>query len=250
MSGQAGKSELMNQNHQQASLKGQMAFQRVCAWSGVICVTLFFGAFVLAGFVPPLSPSLDAGEVSAHYLSHTTGIRVGMGLMLISSAFYAMFTAVMSGQMRRIPGLSPTVVYTQLAAGAFACVTFLLPAIFFIVASFRPERSPELVQLMNDLAWIMMVIPWMPFMAQNFSFAFAILSDPRTPPLFPRWVGFLNIWAPISFSPAILLPFFKTGPFAWSGLFVIWIPAFIFIFWFAAITRMLMKAIDREERET
>lgn len=227
----------------------QMTFQRVCAWSGVICVTLFFAAFFMAGFVPPMSPSLSMEQVAAHYQEHTTGIRAGMGLMLISSAFYAMFTAVMSGQMKRIPGVSITVVYTQLAAGSFACLTFLMPAIFFIVASFRPERSPEITQTLNDLSWIMMVIPWMPFMAQNFSFAFAIFSDKRAQPLFPRWLGYLNIWAPVSFTPAIMLPFFKSGPFAWSGLFVIWIPASIFIVWFAIVTHRLLKAIDHEERE-
>lgn len=28
----------------------------------------------------------------------------------------------------------------------------------------------------------------------------------------------------------VLLPYFTSGPFAWSGLFAIWIPTFIFIF--------------------
>ena len=228
----------------------QMNYQKFCAWSGVICVTLFFVAFGLAGFIPPLSPSLTPEQVAAHYQENTTGIRIGMALMLISSMFYASFTAVMSGQMRRIPGVTPTAIYTQLAAGAFACCTFLLPAIFFIVASFRPERDPVLTQLLNDLSWIMLVIPWPPFMMQNFTFAFAILTDRRADPLFPRWMGFLNIWAPISFTPAILLPFFKSGPFAWSGLLVIWIPAFIFIIWFVIVTLQLLKAIDREARET
>lgn len=225
----------------------QMTLQRICAWSGVICVTLFFVAFALAGFIPPMSPSLSAEQVAAHYQENTTGIRTGMALMLISSMFYASFTAVISGQMRRIPGVSPTVVYTQLSAGSFACVTFLLPAIFFIVTSFRPERAPETTQMLNDLSWIVLVIPWPPFMMQNFAFAFAIFSDRRAQPLFPRWLGYLNIWAPISFSPAILLPFFKSGPFAWSGILVIWIPAFIFIFWFVLMTRMLLKAIRQEE---
>jgi hypothetical protein len=30
----------------------QMTFQRVCAWSGIVCVTLFFASFVFAGFIP------------------------------------------------------------------------------------------------------------------------------------------------------------------------------------------------------
>lgn len=228
------------------SSTSQMTFEKVCAWGGISCVVLFFAAFVLAGFIPPLSPSLSAEQVAAHYQEHTSGIRIGMVLMLISSAFYAMFTAVISGQMRRIPGVSITVVYTQLACGAFACLTFLMPAIFFIAASFRPERAPELTQILNDLGWIMMVIPWMPFMPQNFAFAFAIFSDSRPAPLFPRWLGFLNIWAPISFTPSVLLPFFKSGPFAWSGLFVIWIPAIIFIIWFVLTACMLLKAIRLE----
>lgn len=225
----------------------QMSFQRFCAWSGVICVTLFFLAFAIAGFIPPLKPSSSPTEIAAHYQDHETGIRVGAVVMLISSMFYASFTAVISGQMRRIPGLHPTVTLTQLCAGAFACLTFMVPAMFFVVAAFRPERDPALTQLLNDLSWIVLVMPWPPFMAQNFAFAFAIFSDERERPLFPRWLAYLNIWAPIIFSPSILLPFFKTGPFSWAGIFVIWIPAIVFIVQFAANTAMLLRAIKDEE---
>jgi hypothetical protein len=223
-----------------------MMFQRACAWSGIACITLFTLAFVIAGFIPPLSPSLSPDEVAAHYRDHATGIRIGAVVMLISSMFYAWFTAVMSGQMRRIPGVHPTVVYAQLAAGALACVTFMLPAMLFVVASFRPERAPELTQILNDLSWIVLIMPWPPFMAQNFAFAFAIFSDKREAPLFPRWLAYLNIWAPIIFSPSVLLPFFKSGPFAWSGIFVIWIPFIAFIAQFGANTAMLLKAIRSE----
>lgn len=225
----------------------QMIFQRACAWSGVICVTMFFTAFALAGFIPPLSPSLTAEAVSEHYMNHRTGVRIGAGLMLISGMFYAAYTAVISAQMRRIPGVHTTVVYTQLAAGAFACLTFLIPAMLFVVTAFRPERSPELTQLLNDMSWIILVMPWPPFMTQNFAFAFAIFTDPRRVPLFPRWLAYLNIWAPIIFTPSLLLPFFKAGPFAWSGIFVIWIPAIVFIIQFVANMLMLLRAISYEE---
>lgn len=226
----------------------QMAFQRACAWSGMICVTMFFIAFGCAGFIPPLSPSLSPEEVAAHYAEHVTGVRIGAVLMYISGMFYAAFTAVQSGQMKRIPGVHSTVVYTQLAAGAFACLTFMVPGMLFVVTAFRPERDPLTTQMLNDLSWIMLVMPWPPFMAQNFAFAFAVFSDRRKQPLFPRWLAFLNVWAPISFTPAVMLPFFKSGPFAWSGLFVIWIPACIFIIWFVAMTRYLLLAINDEER--
>jgi len=227
----------------------QMRFQRVCAWSGMVCVALFFLAFVLAGFVPPLKPHASAAEIAGHYQEHTTGIRIGGVVMLISGMFYAAFTAVISAQMRRIPGIHVSAVYTQLAAGAFACLTFLVPAMLLEAVAFRPDRAVETTQTLNDMFWIFLVMPWPPFMAQNYAFAYAIFTDPRERPLFPRWLAYVNIWCPLIFTPAVLLPFFKSGPFSWAGIFVIWIPAFVFIAQFVANTTMLLRAVADEERD-
>jgi hypothetical protein len=227
----------------------QMTFQRVCAWSGIACVTLFFAAFLAADFIPPLSPHLSAAQVAAFYRSHATGVKIGGCIMLLSGMFYAAFTAVISAQMRRIPGVHPAAVYVQLAAGAFACLTFLIPAMLFIVTAFRPGRAPGTTQALNDMSWIMLVMPWPPFMAQNYAFAYAILTDPQRTPLFPRWLAYLNIWAPIIFSPSLLLPFFKVGPFDWRGMFVFWIPALVFVIQFVGNVTMLLRAIGREQRE-
>jgi hypothetical protein len=227
-----------------------MVFQRLCAWSGIVCVTLFFGAFALADFIPPLKPHMSPEAIASHYQDHTTGIRIGGVIMLISGLFYAMFTAVISAQMRRIPGIHVSAVYAQLAAGAFACLTFSVPGMLLEVVAFRPDRDPQMTQMLNDMFWILLIMPWPPFLAQNWSFAYAIFTDPRDSPLFPRWLAYVNIWAVIVFTPAVLLPFFKHGPFSWAGIFVIWIPAIVFIAQFIANTTCLLKAIRDEERET
>ena len=158
-------------------MKAQMTFQRVCALGGVLCVVLFFLGLLIAGFLPPMAPNLPADQVAHHYQQHATTIRLGAALIFVASMLYASFTAVISGQMRRIPGVHPTVLNAQLAAGSFACVTFLLPAMLFAVTAFRPDRSPDSTLLLNDLSWIILVMPWPPFMVQYFAFAFAILSD-------------------------------------------------------------------------
>ncbi|WAJ43314.1 hypothetical protein OK015_19120 [Mycobacterium sp. Aquia_216] len=230
-------------------MNAQAAFQRFCAFSGIICVLLFFGGFVAAGFLPPLSPGMSAAQIAAHYRAHTSGIRLGAGLIFLSSMFYVWFTAVISGQMRRIPGVHPTVVNASLAAGAFAGVTFLVPALMFAVTAFRPDRSPDATLMLNDMSWIMLVMPWTPFMPQYLSFAFAILSDQRPQPLFPRWLAYFNIWVELMFTPATVLPFFKSGPFAWNGLFVFWMPATVFTALFIVNTTFLIKAINSEARE-
>ena len=78
-------------------MNAQATFQRICAYSGIVCVLLFFGGFVAAGFLPPLSPSMSAAQIAAHYQAHTAGIRLGAGLIFLSSGFYVWFTAVISG---------------------------------------------------------------------------------------------------------------------------------------------------------
>jgi hypothetical protein len=93
-------------------------------------------------------------------------------------------------------------------------------------------------------------MPWPPFMAQNFAFAFAILTDTRTTQLFPRWLGYLNIWAPITFTPAVILQFFKSGPFALNRIVVFWLPAVVFGIQFVANVVWLLKAFSSEARET
>jgi hypothetical protein len=228
----------------------QMTFQRVCAWSGMAAMILFFLAFVAADFIPPLAPHASAAYIAHFYQAHATRIRIGGCVMLLSGMFYAAFTAVISAQMKRIPGIHSAAVYVQLVAGAFACLTFLIPAMLFIVTAFRPSRSPEITQALNDMSWIMLVMPWTPFMAQNYAFAYAIFTDKRPRPLFPRWLAYVNIWCPIIFSPSLLLPFFKVGPFDWRGIFVFWIPAVVFVLQFIANVSMLLRAIDREQAET
>lgn len=225
-------------------------YQRVCAWSGVVCVSLFFGAFISAGWVPPMDPSWSAEHVAAFYQKHTAGIRVGGVLMFLSGAFYAVYTAVISSQMARIRDVSRTAVYAQLAGGAFGCLTFMVPAMLFLVTAYRPDRLVTETQLLNDMSWILLVMAWPPFAAQQFSFAYAILADRNPERVFPRWLGFLNIWVVMGFIPASFLSFFYDGPFAWNGVVGIWIPAVVFCIQFAANVAMLLRAINSEFSDT
>jgi hypothetical protein len=91
----------------------------------------------------------------------------------------------------------------------------------------------------------------MPYIAlfQDLAAGVAILSDKRKDPILPRWVGFLSLWVVVGFVPAAMCGFFKTGPFAWNGLFVWWIPIGIFSAWCIAMSLTLVKAINRQATE-
>lgn len=225
------------------------SLERLCVWSGILAVTLFFLGFVFAGFIPPPPPSRSIEEVVAYYQLHATGIRGGMVVMMISGMFVPPLVAVISAQMRRIPGAHPLLVYGQLSAGTLGAVFFIAGALVFVVAAFRPDRPPDLTYMLNDMGWIVAVLPWSPAFIQNVIIGTAILGDKSAQPLFPRWLAYFNFWVAIGFVPGGLLPFFKSGPFAWGGVFVFWLAGSVFIAWFIVMTVVLLKAIRRQELE-
>lgn len=219
-------------------------------WSGAAAITCFTFGFIFAGFIPPPSPSRSVEEVVAYYQQHATGIRAGMVLMMISGMFVPPLVAIISVQMRRIPGAHPLLVYAQLSAGTLGSVFFITGALVFVVAAFRPDRPADITYMLNDFAWIVTVLPWSPAFIQNVIIGVAILSDNRAQPVFPRWLAYFNFWVAIGFIPGGLLAFFKVGPFAWNGAFVFWLAGSVFILWFTVMTVMLLRAIRQQETES
>jgi hypothetical protein len=216
------------------------------AWCGGIFVAVFFSGLVIAGFFPPIPPSHSAAEVAHQYQQHADAIRSGCVIMMIAVGFSLPFSAVISTQLARIEGRWTPLCYTQLAAGAVGMVAATFPLFFFIAASFRPGRNPEVTQALNDIGWIPFIINWPPAVCQAGAVAVAVLADRRPDPVYPRWIGYFMLWACIAFTGSSLLPFFKHGPFAWNGLFSFWLAATFFGSFFLVMTWGTIRAVKRQ----
>jgi hypothetical protein len=211
---------------------------RLCLWCGPLFVLSFaVGFWGCAGFLPPPSPLLTAAEVAAFYQSNTNMIRLGVAIVMIG---------LISTLMKRIKGCSTALIYTQLGAGSAGIILFILPCIFWFLTAFRPERDPQITLLLNDLSWLSLVTPVSLAMVQFLALAIAILSDRSEHPIFPRWAGYYNLWLSLIFFPGIVAAFFKSGPFAWNGIFPFWIPATLFFSWFIVMFVVLGRAIESQ----
>ncbi|QLI70017.1 uncharacterized protein G6M90_00g066490 [Metarhizium brunneum] len=142
--------------------------------------------------------------------------------------FYLPMTAAISDQIRQITGIYDAVRNIQLAAGAAGAFAIVMPGVTLAVASYRLDRPIETTQLLNDLFWMLLLIPWPIFMAQSFSLAYAILVDSRAKPPFPKPIALVNILVPITYIPSIAVHCVKTGPVAWNGVVSFWIPIISF----------------------
>ena len=221
----------------------------VGVWSAVAFFLLWLVGFVFfAQWIPPLSPVDGADQVAKLFRARTGPILAGMVLMIVGSACYLPWTAVLADLIKEVEDRSGFLYGTQLAAGVMAAMTFFLPGMIWAAAAFRPQRSPEITQAMVDLGWLLFITPIAPFIIQYVTLAIAIFADKRSQPAFPRWAGYLQLCISITFLPALAAYFMKHGPLAWNGLFVWWIPFVAFTAWFVVMIALTRRAVLLDDR--
>lgn len=218
-----------------------------CIWCGPVMGVLFVVGFLIAGFFPPPSPGQTARQVAAMIDADRTQIRFGIVVCLASCALLMPFQAAITVHMMRIEGVRPIMAYTQLALAALATLEFVIPYVFMLVSTYRADTDPDVTRALFDLSWFFFLGVVCTFVPQLALFGIAILLDERETPIFPRWLGYLNLWLCLTFTPASFIVFFKHGPFAWNGFFVWWVPVTAFLFWFLPNFIYLLKASEADD---
>jgi hypothetical protein len=221
-------------------------------YAGLFCLPGMFlfvalGMFASARFLPPPAPTMSAAAVAEMYRTNSSGIILGMALMVVSAALFIPFFSIVADHMRKMSGAPTSLANAQLISGTLTVVLILIPVMMFVAAAFRPERSIELTQTINDAAWLMFTMPFGPAVIQAGSVGLAILADKGGEErILPRWVGFLCLWLAFLLVPASLVGFFKSGPFAWNGLIAFWLPIFATAITYTPIFVGLLRAIGRQ----
>jgi hypothetical protein len=223
--------------------------QKVFAWCGVVFAGVFGLGMLLAGLLPPHSPSDTAAEIADQWNDNPDLQRFGVFLMMLAGGLTAPWGALISVYLKKI---APDGAYSnlQLLGAATGVVAILVPTFMFAALAFRPDQRPDDIMLIvSDLAWIPFVMNFPPALMQTMAVGFAALGDNSEDPYFPRWVGYYNLWMAFLFAGGGLVLFFKSGPFAWNGLIAFWLVAVVFGAWFVVMTFVLLRAIRKAEAE-
>jgi hypothetical protein len=198
------------------------AFDKYAALSGPLVIVFFFIMLPAGAVLPPISPGHTADQIVDHYKRHETGFKGGIVLMTMVGFFMPFYVGSIGGQIARIPGVSSTILNTQLIGGTIGSIFLLLPCYLFAVTMYRLERSPELTLLLSDFSWIFFAMPFTGLLAQDFALYYAILMDRRPDPLFPRWLAYFTTLMTLTFWPAAGTHCVRHGAVAWNGALSFW----------------------------
>ncbi|WP_313802404.1 hypothetical protein [Sphingobium sp.] len=176
------------------------------------------------------------------YRNNALGIRLGAILMMFGASMFGPFFAATSAFMWRMePRAEKPYTWTQAMNGTVIVACFFLGGLLLAITAYRPDRAPELTYLMNDISWIVFILAAPPAVFQSVAIGLAVLADPNK--LLPRWMGYFTLWVAVIFAPVILGVLFKSGPFAWNGLFSFWLGAGIVGVWANILAFQMLGAI-------
>lgn len=220
---------------------------KALAYSGILLViSLIVAQGFLMGFIPPPSPNLSAEELAQIFIDRKIGIRIGTMIECIGFTFWGTWAISIVVCMRRMERGIPVLTYASIANAGGAWVFFLLMPITWAMIAFRPDTmDPKFIQIMNDYVWFIFILSWPPFAIFMLFIAAAIFRDHNVPTIYPRWVAFFNLWCAVLISPAALIEFVKTGPFAYDGLISFWFIYIVFFGWIVVMSLVTIKALNR-----
>lgn len=224
---------------------------RLALWSVCIYVGLGLAGFaVLAGFWPPPGEDLDAAAIARYFQIHSTGIRIGMVLMVVGAPCYYTWSVALSKIISRMEGPMGPLSMTELLGGLMTALVTAVPAVVWQTVAFRGDaHSPDTIRTFYDFGWLFFDLTFMFSLLQSAALGIAILADGRKQPLFRRWVGYVCFLTAAVYVPLALVPFARTGPFAWHGVLNFWAVFVMFFVLIAVVTPYAFRALRRLEAE-
>lgn len=223
--------------------------QRVLIWWALIFLSIYaLSLLFLMHMLPPPSATWSAEEIARFYADHSTGIKLGATLSSWTSGFMVPLSVVVGAQLYRHEKGLPIWSVLAVAGGCLMSIFVVLPPVFWGVAAFTPKRAPEITATMHELGVISFITTDQYYIFLWVAVAvISLLPNSVVCSPFPRWFGYFTAWLAIMFETGAIAFLFRTGPFAWNGLFTFWIPFSLFGLWIVMIVVLLFKSISAQE---
>ncbi|GAC1619694.1 MAG: hypothetical protein NVS9B10_00660 [Nevskia sp.] len=220
---------------------------------GLYC-TLVFAALTAIGWLgiahfwapAPADIGLDATKVWFTQ-DHRWGTIVGCSIFYIACGFLVPGSVQFAIMLAKIEGRFPLWSITTGVSGVFISLIIFLNACAWIVCAYRPETGADVIQSWYDWSWFAFLLGWIYLALEMFATGAVELMDKREQPMIPRWFTWLTFAGAASLITAAGPAFFKSGPFAYHGLFGFYLPMLVWGVYLIGTTVYMLKELDRQD---
>ncbi|MBX7433329.1 hypothetical protein JDV09_14585 [Mycobacterium sp. Y57] len=217
------------------------------AWAVMVVFYNLYGLlfFVVTRVQPPPSPGWDTATIAHWVNDHHFGILAGFSVVFLVAGMCGPMNALLAYSMLRM-SVSRVFAYSYMIMYALSAIPgMLVMAIAITVAALRPDRDPELIVWLYDLAFLSFSGTMGVFLVGSLVWMLAILIDKNR--VFPKWFGYLNLCNALT--EVVVAPawIFQRGVFAWNGAIAWWINVIVFGIYTVVFITLLRRLIGREE---
>lgn len=121
--------------------------QLICAHSTVVVILFTLLGLVLAGWIPPPSPALEAEHVAGIFTNNTQ-LRIGLAIMALVFPLFMGLAVAIAAQLRRIEGPSHVMSNLQLLNAAIGVLAVQFPCLIWLAISYRGGLPNEIMQVL------------------------------------------------------------------------------------------------------
>ncbi len=219
-------------------------------WLAWVSMIIFYNVYALVFFVftrtqPPPDPAWEIPRVQQWFSDNHYGLLIGFGVIFLAVGLTAACNALIAYSMRRM-SVSPAFAYSYLVIYSLSAVPgLLLTCIALVVGAMRPDRDPDLIHWLYDLAFMAFDGTMGVFLIGTTIWMVAILIDKNG--VFPKWFAYLNLCNALT--EVVVAPawIFTDGVFAWNGAITWWIDMVAFAVYTGAFITLLRNMIRRED---
>lgn len=219
--------------------------QWICWWTIPIFYLIFGLIFVvLTRVMPPPRPDMATDQIVAFFRDNGLTIQIGFALLMFFIGFTGVANGLIALQIKRM-SVAPVFAYGYIASLVVGAIPGCLMASFsFLVAAFRPDRDPELIAMLYDLALLSFVGSLGCFCTQNMVLALAIFLDRND--ILPKWLAYMSIWMIVTELLAGPIFIFGSGPLAWNGSISFYLGTVVWVLWQGCLIYLLFRNIKRQ----
>jgi hypothetical protein len=216
-------------------------------WAWGFSTAYFLAYYFLIKLLPLPPATLTAAQVANFYMLNSTEIRAGAAVCSWTGAFTIPLAIVLAIQMGRMEKGFPIWSIVQFTGGVMMSIFTALPPLLWGVAAFTPTRPPEITLVIHEFGNLAFIATNQYFIFQNIGLAVVCLTQKggeESP--FPRWIGYLTLLTASIIEVGVLAFLPKTGPFAWNGFFVYWLPLGMYGAWYLTVSITALRALKRQ----